>query len=293
LGGGGAAEGIDPPRGRQDPLLPDDIRVQAGLRTLPGRRQAERRDHLAALAAAPVVALTHPVADIRLQRGAEPAPWLLEQTSPRLRSRDQQQTGPPSFQAAACDLSLPAATESEYDVRLIIPAAPAGPGLYRWPLQSRNSGADWTARRPGAGGVFGRWTGGISRPVPDRVTASLNRPLSATSLQEYAECPFRYFLSSVLGVHVTEEPDEERHDPRERGKAVHNVLERLVRAAIDTGKPVGAENAVTLCDLRILVYQAAEPRRGAGSRPASLRISQMVEAAILCPRPVSSPQIRR
>ena len=39
------------------------------------------------------------------------------------------------------------------------------------------------------------------------------------------------------------------------------------------------------------------PARGCASRrgsiPAALRISQMVEGAILCPRPVSSPQIRR
>ena len=75
--------------------------------------------------------------------------------------------------------------------------------------------------------------------MPGQVTARLNQPLSATSLQQYADCPFRYFLSSVLGVHVTGEPDEERYDPRERGSAVHDVLERLVRAAIDTGKPPG------------------------------------------------------
>ncbi len=40
-------------------------------------------------------------------------------------------------------------------------------------------------------------------------------------------------------------------------------------------------------------FQSAAARRGAGSIPAALRISQMVEGAILCPRPVSSPQIRR
>ena len=209
-----------------------------GCGPLPTGGTAERRDHLAAIAAAPAVVLTHPAADIRSQRSAEPAPWLLEQTSPRLRSHDQQQTGPPSFQAAACDLSLPAATESEYDVRLIIAAAPAGPGhpLAAAVPELRRGLAAAQAR---ATGVFGQWTGGLSQPVPDRVTARLNQPLSATSLQQYAECPFRYFLSSVLGVHVTGEPDEERYDPRERGSAVHNVLERLVRAAIETGKPPG------------------------------------------------------
>lgn len=234
----GAAEGSYPPRGRQDPLLRDDIRDRAGLRTLAGRRHSERRDHLAAIAAAPVAVLTHPVADVRSQRCAEPAPWLLEQTSPRLRSHDQQQTGPPSFQAGACDLSLPAATQSEHDVRLIIAAAPAGPGH---PLAAAVPGPrrGLAAAQARAAGVFGEWTGGLSQPVAGQVTARLNQPLSATSLQQYAECPFRYFLSFVLGVHVTGEPDEERHDPRERGSAVHNVLERLVRAAIDTGKPPG------------------------------------------------------
>jgi hypothetical protein len=40
-------------------------------------------------------------------------------------------------------------------------------------------------------------------------------------------------------------------------------------------------------------FQLAAARRGAGSMPAALRISQMVEGAIVCPRPVSSPQLRR
>jgi ribonucleotide monophosphatase NagD (HAD superfamily) len=40
-------------------------------------------------------------------------------------------------------------------------------------------------------------------------------------------------------------------------------------------------------------FQLADARRGAGSMPAAWRISQMVEGAILWPRPFSSPQIRR
>ena len=160
----GAAEGSYPPRGRQDPLLRDHIRVPTGLRTLADRRRAERRDHLAAITAAPVVVLTHPVADIRSQRRAGPAPWLLEQTSPRLRSHDQQQTGPPSFQAAACDLSLPAATESEYDVRLIIAAAPAL--ATRWPPRSRNSGAGWLPLRRGQPGFSASGPGGSASRCP-------------------------------------------------------------------------------------------------------------------------------
>jgi hypothetical protein len=39
--------------------------------------------------------------------------------------------------------------------------------------------------------------------------------------------------------------------------------------------------------------QLAPARRGAESIPASLRIYQIMEGAILYPSPVSSPQIRR
>jgi hypothetical protein len=41
------------------------------------------------------------------------------------------------------------------------------------------------------------------------------------------------------------------------------------------------------------VAQLPEVRSGAGSTPASLRISQTVEAAILMPRTSSSPWMRR
>ena len=85
----GAAEGSYPPRGNEHPLLRDTIRTSIGLRTLPDHRATERRDHLAALASAALVVLTHPVADIRAQRAAEPAPWLLEQTYPRSAAKQE------------------------------------------------------------------------------------------------------------------------------------------------------------------------------------------------------------
>ena len=231
----GAAEGSYPPRSQEDPLLRDAIRAGIGLRTQSDRRAAERRDHLAALASAPVVVLTHPVADIRAQRAAEPAPWLLEQTDPRLTSREEKREAPASFQASACDAGLPAASASEYDVRLAVLAAPLGQGhplAAAVPALARGL----TAAQQRSGGVFGPWTGGLTHPVPEAVTARFTGTLSATSLQRYAECPFRYYLQDVLGVRPPEEPDEDKIDAAERGSAVHSVLERLVRAAIQAGK---------------------------------------------------------
>jgi len=231
----GAAEGSYPPRGQEHPLLRDAIRTGIGLRTLPDRRATERRDHLAALASAPVVVLTYPVADIRAQRGVEPAPWLLEQTDPRLTSREEKRKAPASFQASVCDAGLPAASQSEYDVRLAVPAAPLSqshPLVVAVPAL----GLGLTAAQQRSGGVFGPWTGGLTHPVPEVVTAPFTGTLSATSLQRYAVCPFSYYLTYVLGVRPLEEPDEDKIDAAERGSAVHSVLERLVRAAIEAGK---------------------------------------------------------
>lgn len=232
----GATESVYPPRGREHPLLRDEVRASIGLRTLTDRRASERRDHLALLASAPEVVLTHPVADTRAQRGAEPAPWLLEQTSPRLSSQAENQTAPPSFQMSVCDASLPPTSVSEYDTRIAVAAAPIAANH---PLAQAEPGfaRGIQASRDRTGGVFGPWTGGLSQPVPQQVTLSLDHTLSATSLQRYAECPFRYYLHNVLHVRPLEEPDTDKVDAAERGSAAHDVLERLVRAAIKRGKP--------------------------------------------------------
>jgi len=267
----GAAEGSYPPRGLEHPLLRDGMRAEIGLHTLGDRRAAERRDHLGALASAPVVILTHPVADNRAQRGAEPAPWLLEQTDRRLTSREEKQTAPASFEASVCDAGLPAASESEYDVRLAIPAAPlsaghalvaAAPGLARGLAAARQRNA----------GVFGPWTGGLTHPVPDAVTARFARTLSATSLQLYAACPLHYYLEYVLGVGPLDEPDEDKADAAERGSSVHAVLERLVHAAIDAGKaPAEPWSQAEHAEAQRMLSEQADRMlvEGKAGRPAS------------------------
>ncbi len=74
----GAVEGSLPPRGREDPLLPDEVRRVEGLAHHGERRIEERHDYLAALAAARERILCFPRADPRAQRTRLPARWLLE-----------------------------------------------------------------------------------------------------------------------------------------------------------------------------------------------------------------------
>ena len=58
-------------------------------------------------------------------------------------------------------------------------------------------------------------------------------PTSPTSLEEYAACPYRYFLRRVLGVAAVAEPgDALQMTPLDRGQLVHTILERWVDDAL-------------------------------------------------------------
>lgn len=55
-------------------------------------------------------------------------------------------------------------------------------------------------------------------------------PVSATNLEAYATCPYRYFVERVLRVQAREEPERDlRITPLERGRLVHEVLEHFFR----------------------------------------------------------------
>jgi ATP-dependent helicase/nuclease subunit B len=53
--------------------------------------------------------------------------------------------------------------------------------------------------------------------------------LSPTSLENWAHCPFRYFMAKVLRVEALERPEaRERVSPAERGTIIHDVLQEFV-----------------------------------------------------------------
>ncbi len=68
--------------------------------------------------------------------------------------------------------------------------------------------------------------------------ASLDRPISATTLEAYAQCPYRYFLAHVLHLDRIEEP-ENIHciTPMDRGSLVHEVLERFMHERVEANDP--------------------------------------------------------
>ena len=60
---------------------------------------------------------------------------------------------------------------------------------------------------------------------------------SATSLERWAECPYRYFLANVVRVESTEKPEEEwTITPLDRGSLIHQVLETFFRERFEYGR---------------------------------------------------------
>jgi ATP-dependent helicase/DNAse subunit B len=103
--------------------------------------------------------------------------------------------------------------------------------------------------------------------------------LSASALETYARCPFRYFLSTVLGLTQAEEPEQVLSlQPRDRGALVHDILHDFFTRSRQTGRlPLTTQEKPVL--LRLLAQVAEEhfqafARSGATGFPLLWEIEQ-------------------
>ncbi len=236
----GMAEGLLPPRGSDDPLLPDRVRAEAGV-GLPRRRpprSLEGADLLAALATTPTAIETFAAADRRAGRVAWPSRWWLEALRatvdrPVLAERlDEVHHASfvdlPSF-AAAPALATAAADARDHRTKVLQalhhaggPAAATG-ALATDPTLAR--GAEAVVAR--VEGRFGEWTGGVG-PLPEAMAERATTG-SATRFETWATCPFRSYLHAVLHVHpLDDRGDVDVIGSLARGSLVHEVLERFV-----------------------------------------------------------------
>jgi ATP-dependent helicase/nuclease subunit B len=265
----GMAEGAFPPLGREDPLIPDRARrlTDGTLAVHAVRRAEERRDYLAALAAAPMRSLSYPRADPRAQRKRLPARWLLESAS-RLAGEpvgaDELTRLPstgwlhvvPSFEAG---VRAPgeAGSLTERDVDSLREWAEA-----RWPLERHPLVETTPSLAAGVSAVRDRRSASLTRfdghvgPLPGLLPDE-DDALSPTSLETWARCPFRYLLGRVLRVRETERPEgTDRISPLERGNLVHEVLAEF----LNTVEPRATPEQPWDDDERALLLAIAERR---------------------------------
>jgi len=263
----GMAEGAFPPLGREDPLIPDRVRRGTGgaLPVHAVRRAEERRDYLAALAAAPARSLSYPRADPRAQRKRLPARWLLESASrlvgepvgvdelTRLAAAEWLHVVP-SFEAG---VRAPgeAGSLTERDVRSLRAWQESRRGLERHPLVAAKPSlaAGVTAVRHRRSAALTRFDGHVG-PVPGLLPEE-DAAVSPTALQDWGTCPFRYLLGRVLRVREVERPEAtHRISALARGSLVHAVLAEF----LDSAEPRTAPDQPWTDDERALLLAIGE-----------------------------------
>lgn len=227
----GAAEGVLPTRPADDPLLPDRVRVHTAgvLPTTTERVTRQRREFDAALAAAPDDGRTvsFPRGDLRGGGERVPSRWLLP--SLRLLSGNDELviTGwadayglieMPSYSGAV--LAAEPATPQEWRQRAAATGQPAddlADTLRR--LRARRRSPEFTAF---AGNLRGA-------DLPDPTEGA---PISPSALEQWAKCPWAYFVGYLLRAEPVEQPEDVvRVSALVRGNLVHRALEGLVDQA--------------------------------------------------------------
>ena len=248
----GMIEGGTPPSIGPDPLLPEPVWREAGGPPRPEQRIAsERYDYLSAVASAPRRFLSYPVADAASQRQAHPSRWLLEQASAlegrtvhtrglaRLGERPWLSRNLSAEQTLAALPDTALADVHDYHLNRLLLWRNSGEKLSRHPLARQGTLA--RANRLSRSRNLRRLTefdGNLSDVAgEDRFISRLQRTaVSPTSLENWAACPYRYFLGHVLRLSALESPEETAAiSPLERGSLIHGILEKFVTDTQNAG----------------------------------------------------------
>jgi ATP-dependent helicase/nuclease subunit B len=235
----GGFEGALPPRGRDDPFLPDDDRSAVGTLVTTAERRAEGRgDYVAALAAADETILCFPRADPRAQQGRLPARWLLETASAhagRAVTAEELCTLDPqpwlevvaSFEQGVTSDAEPGSL-TERDLRSLGEWRHAHRRLADHPLAHGPLGRGFTLAAGRSSDQFTAFSGNVGASA--LLAHGPDRPIGATSLEDWARCPFRYLLGRVLRVREVARPEAtETISALDEGTLVHAILEAFVR----------------------------------------------------------------
>ncbi len=225
-------EGEFPRRPREDPFLAEDERLRAGMPARVDQRDEERYLFY--------VCLSRSTRRLYL--------------SCRTTDDDGVASTPSFFVDDVLDLLQPDDSRRQKGVADVVfepRVAPTERGLARALAARRESGPP---PRLGAAPALAARLRSVLEPAlahADRLPGSLTVPvvrehfaarklIGASSLEQYAECPFRYFIGHELHPRRLAPAEE----PLARGSAVHSVLERLYEEVGDRPRPETVEWAV-------------------------------------------------
>ncbi|MCY3733337.1 MAG: PD-(D/E)XK nuclease family protein [Chloroflexi bacterium] len=237
----GAAERSLPAARSEDPLLSDELRARASLTVSRDQIRSERSDFLAALHAADRRVLSYARADVRAQQARLPSRWLLESATAlhgeRVYASKINEVGggaidvTPSFEQAVTS-EAQYADSNEYDLASL--RRNANPAAHYLAVAIPSLGRGYEQQSWRAAQWFTRWDGLIADGTPQ----AASQPHSAGALQDWATCPYRYFLGRVLRVEEREEPrDDLQITPIDKGSLIHDILERFFKASPTQPEP--------------------------------------------------------
>jgi ATP-dependent helicase/nuclease subunit B len=264
----GLVEKVFPLHGKQDPILLDtersalnEARGNDPLNSFPDRAAgAEEEDllfHLAVAAATDVLVLSWPRLDPATARPRVPSRFALQ-------AAGEIGAGPLNYDdldRSAHVRRIPLArrfpdersdalTRAEFDGCSVLEALRTGdPAEVAYLVQEQGplrAGLAMEAARFGSP-FFTAYDGAtVSREAADAVRelAGLSREgspadvaIAATSLEDYARCPFSFFMRRVLRIEPLEEPeDAAAPTPLERGELYHAVLDTFLKRARKEGR---------------------------------------------------------
>jgi RecB family exonuclease len=264
----GLSDDLVPAQPTEDPLLPEAVRglpAQGGLTTRAERARRERRQLGAALAAGTERRVaTFAVRDPRSRSPRRPSRWLDGAVTSGARWHPLA-----SFAGDVADGARPV-TAVEPALHALHRAVARG-GDAAWSPVFTGSAralaglAMWRARLDPS---FTRFDGHVGVGL---VTAfDPTRPVSATRLETYAECPRRFLFARELQAQRRTRPEDLWSiEPAERGTLVHAILEQYVLERLE-GAPA---SSTRLQDIASARFAAAEAEGRVG-RPLPWRLEQ-------------------
>lgn len=288
----GLVERVFPAKLVEDPLLLDRVRqrIDPELERLADRAKDERLAlRLAVGAASRRVIASIPRLDAERSRPRVPSFYALEfvrAVEGELPSFDALTRRDASTRAARADWPAPedpsaAIDVGEHDLAFL-------KSKQRAPRDARRGTAAYLTDDPTLGRAlrarWARWStkwfrqDGLVRsaeaiPILSdyRIAA---RPYSATALESYAACPYRFYLRAIWRLEPREVPSElEQLDPRQRGTLIHEVQSKLlVELRCRELLPLRAERYLEACAILDEVLGSVESRYREEWAPAILRV---------------------
>ncbi len=292
----GTAEGLLPAARRDDAVLPDAVRAEAGgqLPLRADRLGEQHRAFLAALAAAPPDRrwLVFPRGDLRSGRRSLPSRWLLDSASDlagrRVAATDFADLGPDIVEEVPSQIAgLRTATHhgpvGDRDLAAVDAYTRHGGTAADHPAAAvvARGLAMQAARRSAA---FTEFDGNLDG---EPIDGPSDQPLSPSRLEAWAACGFRYFLASSLGLSDRDDPERVIDlSPLDRGSGVHEVLERFIGELVECDEvpepdePWSPRHRARVAELASEVFDAYAAR-GRTGRPVRWQITRRDLLALL------------